>query len=119
MPSVSRCLPILGVLASAACQPTAQEIAADAIASLFSAESAEWVDMSYAYDESTILWPTAEPFKLSVVAAGITENGYYYAAMVLELIPDADRAVASEQKYPEFWYQVSWGNGYLRAMRRK
>ena len=80
MPSVSRCLPILGVLASAACQPTAQEIAADAIASLFSAESAEWVDMSYAYDESTIFWPTAEPFQLSVVAAGITENGYYHAA---------------------------------------
>jgi kynurenine formamidase len=36
--------------------------------------------MSYPYDESTVFWPTAQPFELEVVAAGRTEAGYYYAA---------------------------------------
>jgi kynurenine formamidase len=48
------------------------------IAELFA--DAEWIDMSYAYDESAIFWPTAQPFELEVVAAGPTEAGYYYAA---------------------------------------
>lgn len=51
-----------------------------AVAALFSGAGAEWIDMSYAYDERTIFWPTARPFELEVVAAGPTEAGYYYAA---------------------------------------
>lgn len=39
-----------------------------------------WVDLSYDYSPETIFWPTAERFKLEVVAAGITDKGYYYAA---------------------------------------
>jgi kynurenine formamidase len=50
------------------------------LADLFSGEGAEWIDMSYAYDENTIFWPTAQPFELEVVSAGMTEGGYYYAA---------------------------------------
>jgi kynurenine formamidase len=61
------------------CQPTTEEPAA-AIADLFSGAGAEWVDMSYSYDESTIFWPTAQPFELEVVSAEVTERGYYYAA---------------------------------------
>ena len=38
------------------------------------------VDLSYPYDEQTIFWPTAEPFKLERVADGVTDKGYYYAA---------------------------------------
>lgn len=38
------------------------------------------VDLSHAYDEKTIFWPTAEPFKLDKVAEGMTPGGYYYAA---------------------------------------
>jgi kynurenine formamidase len=38
------------------------------------------VDLSHAYDEQTIFWPTADPFRLQKVADGITEGGYYYAA---------------------------------------
>ena len=39
-----------------------------------------WVDLSYEYSDETVFWPTVEPFKLEVVADGMTEAGYYYAA---------------------------------------
>lgn len=51
-----------------------------ATAALFSGAGAELIDMSYAYDESTIFWPTAQPFELEVVSAGMAEGGYFYAA---------------------------------------
>ncbi len=54
--------------------------AAATIAALFSGSGADWIDMSYTYDASTIFWPTARPFELEVVAAGMTEAGFYYAA---------------------------------------
>lgn len=38
------------------------------------------VDLTHPFDSSTIYWPTSEPFRLEVVAAGVTERGYYYAA---------------------------------------
>ena len=38
------------------------------------------VDLSHAYDERTIFWPTSDPFRLEKVADGVTEAGYYYAA---------------------------------------
>lgn len=39
-----------------------------------------WIDLSYEYSDETIYWPTAEPFKLEVVFAGMTDAGYYYSA---------------------------------------
>jgi kynurenine formamidase len=38
------------------------------------------VDLSHAYDATTVFWPTAEPFSLTKVADGVTPGGYYYAA---------------------------------------
>ncbi len=38
------------------------------------------VDLSHAYDEQTVFWPTADGFKLEKVADGVTPQGYYYAA---------------------------------------
>jgi kynurenine formamidase len=40
----------------------------------------QWLDLSYDLSAETIYWPTAEPFKLETVAAGVTEKGYYYSA---------------------------------------
>jgi kynurenine formamidase len=40
----------------------------------------EIVDLSHAYDQQTVFWPTAESFRLEKVADGITPGGYYYAA---------------------------------------
>ncbi|MDQ5986101.1 MAG: Isatin hydrolase [Syntrophus sp. SKADARSKE-3] len=38
------------------------------------------LDMTYAYDENTIYWPNATPFKLTSEFKGMTERGYFYAA---------------------------------------
>ena len=40
----------------------------------------ELVDLTHPFDASTIYWPTAEPFRLETVSAGMTPGGYYYAA---------------------------------------
>jgi kynurenine formamidase len=40
----------------------------------------ELVDLSHAYDKTTIFWPTADPYRLDKVSDGITPGGYYYAA---------------------------------------
>ena len=37
-------------------------------------------DLSHAYDEQTVYWPTAEPFKLENDFEGVTDKGYFYAA---------------------------------------
>lgn len=42
--------------------------------------SGEWIDLSHGFSSDTLYWPTAEPFKLETVAAGMTEKGYYYSA---------------------------------------
>jgi len=39
-----------------------------------------WIDLTYSFDSSTIYWPTAEPFHLTVVSARRLPAGYYYAA---------------------------------------
>jgi kynurenine formamidase len=36
--------------------------------------------LSHTYDQSTVFWPTADPFRLEKVADGVTPGGYYYAA---------------------------------------
>jgi kynurenine formamidase len=41
---------------------------------------AEIVDLTHAFDETTIYWPTASPFALEVVAEGPTPAGWWYAA---------------------------------------
>jgi kynurenine formamidase len=41
---------------------------------------AEIVDLSYAYDENTIYWPTADPFEKTTDFEGMTDAGYWYTA---------------------------------------
>jgi kynurenine formamidase len=38
------------------------------------------VDLTYAFDASSIYWPTAEPFKLDTDFEGVTDRGYFYSA---------------------------------------
>lgn len=40
----------------------------------------KWVDLTYSFDSTTIYWPTAEPFRLTVVSAKRMPGGWYYAA---------------------------------------
>lgn len=69
-------LALLLVFAGTGCSATAPPPADDASAGL----DQEIVDLSHAYDEAAIFWPTAETFRLDTVADGITPGGYYYAA---------------------------------------
>jgi kynurenine formamidase len=68
-----------GVLLLAACAPPPSPPAPDAGASAAFPRGA-LVDLTHAFGEETIYWPTAERFRLDVVADGITPGGYYYAA---------------------------------------
>ena len=38
-----------------------------------------WIDLTYTFDSTTIYWPTAQPFHLTVVSARRLPAGYYYA----------------------------------------
>src|SRR6187455_2680900 len=38
------------------------------------------VDLTHSFDDTTIYWPTEDGFKLIRESAGVTEQGYYYAA---------------------------------------
>lgn len=38
------------------------------------------VDLSHAYDETTVFWPTEEGFVLEKEFEGVTEKGYYYTS---------------------------------------
>src|SRR5688572_32598843 len=44
------------------------------------AESQPIIDLTHPFDETTIYWPTEEGFKLLRGPAGVTEQGYFYAA---------------------------------------
>ena len=43
-------------------------------------DNMKMVDLTYAFDESTVYWPTADGFKLTVDYKGLTDKGYYYSA---------------------------------------
>ena len=38
------------------------------------------VDLTHAFDSSSVYWPTAEPFKLETDFEGMTDKGYFYSA---------------------------------------
>lgn len=44
------------------------------------ADTGKILDMTYVYDNNTIYWPTAAPFKLTRTFRGITAKGYWYAS---------------------------------------
>lgn len=47
---------------------------------VFDGSGGRWIDLSYAYSEETIYWPTADGFRLDEVAYGETDVGYFYSA---------------------------------------
>lgn len=38
------------------------------------------VDLTHPFDEATVYWPTAQPFKLDTDFEGMTDKGYFYSA---------------------------------------
>jgi kynurenine formamidase len=76
-----RALPFLAiVVVAAACSAPPQPASTPAPAPAPAFPTGELVDLSHTYDKATIFWPTAAPFALETVSAGMTPAGYYYAA---------------------------------------
>ena len=42
---------------------------------VFDGTAGTWIDLSYAYSDETLYWPTADGFRLDVVARGLTPQG--------------------------------------------
>jgi kynurenine formamidase len=72
-------LPVLliGPLLTTCQAPSQQVLDAGAI---FDGSAGEWVDLTYAYAEDAVFWPTAEGFRLEEVAYGETEGGWFYSS---------------------------------------
>jgi kynurenine formamidase len=47
---------------------------------VFDGSGGHWIDLSYAYSDETIYWPTADGFRLDEVAYGEADAGYFYSA---------------------------------------
>ena len=43
-------------------------------------EGKRMIDLTHPFDAQTIYWPTEDGFKLTAESAGVTKQGYYYAA---------------------------------------
>ena len=77
MKNVWMAVPLV-IISIAGCRPTPD--GPSDFAAVFDGSGGSWVDLSYAYSDETIYWPTAEPFRLTEVANGETEAGYFYSA---------------------------------------
>lgn len=44
------------------------------------ADSGRWIDLTHAFNERSIYWPTAAPFRKTTVAHGHTPGGWFYSA---------------------------------------
>ena len=72
-----RCLASLVLLtAVGACAPATPDYRA-----VFDGTGGRWVDLTHAFSESTIYWPTdTAGFQLDELAFGPTEGGWFYAS---------------------------------------
>ncbi|MFQ5569699.1 MAG: cyclase family protein [Rhodothermales bacterium] len=69
---------LLPLLLLAACRPTDAPTPDPAATAMF--PGGTLIDLTYAFDEETVYWPTAGGFTLAIDAKGMTEAGYYYEA---------------------------------------
>ena len=69
-------IPLVVATTLAACAPPAADYGA-----VFDGTAGRWVDLTHAFSESTIYWPTdTAGFQLEELAFGPTEGGWFYAS---------------------------------------
>ena len=66
----------LAALTTLGCQ---QSPALD-MGAVFDGAAGRWVDLTYAYSQETIYWPTAEGFRLEEESYGMTPKGWFYSS---------------------------------------
>ena len=69
---------VLGLLSMAACRAAPDP--ASIVAGVFDGSGGRWVDLTHAFSEEAVYWPTARGFTLDTVAYGPTPGGWFYAA---------------------------------------
>lgn len=72
-------LTLFGMHSMVQAQDTSAVTSQSAISSLL---SGRFIDLTYAFDDSTVYWPTEEGFILEKGSEGYTDKGYYYTANV-------------------------------------
>ena len=68
---------VAGLAVVMGCQAPAGQVDYSAV---FDGSGGSWIDLSYAYSDETIYWPTASGFQLDKLAYGETEAGYFYSS---------------------------------------
>ena len=51
-----------------------------ALAGPLRADESPWIDLTHELSEEAIFWPTANRFRMTTDAEGVTDKGYYYSA---------------------------------------
>jgi kynurenine formamidase len=68
-----------------ACTAPADQPGAESVAGVFDGSAGSWIDLTHAFDASTIYWPTdTAGFQLDTLAYGPTEGGWFYAAYAFQ-----------------------------------
>jgi kynurenine formamidase len=69
------------VMSGLACAPGARDPVAPDYGGVFDGTAGQWIDLTHAFSESTIYWPTdTAGFQLEELAFGPTEGGWFYAS---------------------------------------
>ena len=78
---------VLAVFLTVGCQPDSGRPATDAdpvqdmIAGVFTHSAGSWVDLTHAFSESSIYWPTdTQGFELEELDYGVTDGGWFYSS---------------------------------------
>jgi len=69
-------LAVVGMTLTTACAPPSPDFAA-----VFDGTAGRWVDLTHAFGESTVYWPTdTAGFQFDELAYGMTEGGWFYSS---------------------------------------
>lgn len=71
-------LALFAALGAAACTAPSPQVAAQPATSWI--DETKIVDLTHAFDDSTVYWPTSQPFHLARAAWGRTPGGWWYAS---------------------------------------
>ncbi|MFC1661307.1 cyclase family protein [Gemmatimonadota bacterium] len=75
-----RSICLVPVLVMGACMGPEEGPVLPGIAEVFDGTAGRWVDLTYAFSEETLYWPTADGFQLEEVSYGVTAGGWFYSS---------------------------------------
>src|SRR5690606_10559679 len=74
-------VPMAGCVVQGTSAPAAAPVPAQTVASVFDGSRGQWVDLTHAFSEGSVYWPTdTQGFELEELAHGHTEGGWFYSS---------------------------------------